>query len=55
MKIVEAKEVFERLDAQTCIGLMREALIALEMGTASQSIRALTKLPHGETFGFMPA
>lgn len=55
MKIVEAKEVFERLDMETCIGLMREAFTALETGKASQSIRALTTLPHGEVFGFMPA
>lgn len=55
MKIVEAKEVFERLDMNTCIGLMREAFEALESGRASQSLRALTKLPHGEVFGFMPA
>ena len=55
MKIVEAKEVFEKLDMKTCIGLMREAFEALESGRASQSIRALTKLPHGEVFGFMPA
>ena len=55
MRIVEEKEVFERLDMQTCIGLMREAFMALESGKAMQTVRTLTRLPHGEVFGFMPA
>lgn len=55
MRIVEEKEVFERLDMKTCIGLMREAFTALESGKAMQTVRTLTRLPHGEVFGFMPA
>lgn len=55
MKIVEAKEVFERLDMRTCIGLMREALKGLAEGTAFQPLRSIHVLPQGEKFGFMPA
>ena len=55
MKIVEAKEVFEKLTMETCIGLMREAFCALETGEAMQPMRSIARLPHGESFGFMPA
>ena len=55
MKIVEAKEVFERLDMKTCIGLMREALKGLASGSAYQPLRSIHVLPGGEKFGFMPA
>lgn len=55
MKIVERDEVFQRLDMKTCIGLMREALMALETGKAMQPMRSICKLPQGESFGFMPA
>lgn len=55
MKIVEAAEARERLDMKTCIGLMREAFIALEDGTAMQPLRSVNTIPHGNSFGFMPA
>lgn len=55
MKIVEAAEARERLDMETCIGLMREAFIALENGTAMQPLRSVNVIPHGNSFGFMPA
>ncbi|MBQ6622373.1 MAG: ornithine cyclodeaminase family protein [Mogibacterium sp.] len=55
MRIVEYDEVVARLDMETCIGLMKEAFMALESGKASQSVRTLTFLPQGEIFGFMPA
>lgn len=55
MKIVEANEVMQRLTMPVCIQLMREALTALETGKAVQPVRAITKLPQGEAFGFMPA
>lgn len=55
MKIVEAREVHERLTMPQCIQLMREAFVLLETGKAVQPIRALTKFPQGEVFGFMPA
>lgn len=55
MKIIEAAEAREKLDTATCIGLMREAFIALESGTAMQPLRSVNKIPHGNSFGFMPA
>ena len=55
MKIIEAQEARERLDMATCIGLMREAFTALENGTAMQPLRRVNTIPHGNSFGFMPA
>jgi ornithine cyclodeaminase len=55
MKIVEAKEAREKLDMATCINLMREAFTALEDGTAMQPMRSVNPIPHGNSFGFMPA
>ncbi len=55
MKIVEAAEARERLDMPTCIDLMRQAFVALENGTAMQPLRCVNTIPHGNSFGFMPA
>lgn len=55
MKIIEAAEARERLDMKTCIELMRKAFIALEDGTAMQPLRSVNVIPHGNSFGFMPA
>ncbi len=55
MKIVERAEVFEKLDMQSCIRLMADALKDLSAGKAAQPLRAMYKLPGNETFGFMPA
>lgn len=55
MKIVEKEEVFARLTMPVCIELMREAFRLLETGAAQQPVRAMTKFPQGEVFGFMPA
>lgn len=55
MIIVEAKEVLERLDMKTAIGLMRDALRDLSAGKALQPLRSIHVLPQGEKFGFMPA
>ena len=55
MKIIEAAEARERLDMPTCVKLMREAFTMLEDGTASQPMRSVNALPHGNSFGFMPA
>ncbi len=55
MKIVEAKEARERLDTNTCLKLMREAFVSLENGTAMQPLRSVNTIPHGNSFGFMPA
>lgn len=55
MKIIEAAQAREKLDMKTCIGLMREAFVALEDGTAMQPLRSVNVIPHGNSFGFMPA
>ncbi len=55
MIIVEAKEARERLTMEKTIGLMREALTLLEDGTAFQPPRTVLTIPHGNSFGFMPA
>lgn len=55
MRIVEAKEVRERLTMPVCIELMRQAFRDLESGKASQPLRSIVKLPGGDPFGFMPA
>ena len=55
MKIIEAAEARERLDMLTCVKLMREAFTMLEDGTVSQPMRSVNALPHGNSFGFMPA
>lgn len=55
IKIVEAKEVYEKLDVQTCMDLMKEALVGLEKETMLQPLRSVHKLPHENKFGFMPA
>jgi len=55
MKIIEAAEVFEKLTMEKCIELMRTALADLESGKAMQPLRSVNKLPHDNSFGFMPA
>lgn len=55
MKIVEAKEVFERLTMDRCIDLMAQAMVDLEEGRALMPLRAITGLPHGNVLGYMPA
>jgi ornithine cyclodeaminase/alanine dehydrogenase-like protein (mu-crystallin family) len=55
MRIVEAAEARERLTMDVCIPLMREALVALESGQATQPPRSICALPHDRSFGFMPA
>lgn len=55
MKIIESDAVRARLTADVAIGLMREALMKLESGTAVQPLRSVNMMPGGNAFGFMPA
>jgi len=55
MRIIEADEVRERLTPDITIGLMREALKQLELGTAQQPLRSVHFMPGNNAFGFMPA
>lgn len=55
MKIIEEKEVLERLSMAECMKLMRTALMDLESGKGMQPMRNVIRLPKGNLFGFMPA
>ena len=55
MKIIEAPEVFQKLTMKKCMELMRSALADLETGKAMQPLRSVNRLPHDNSFGFMPA
>ena len=55
MKIIEATEVFEKLTMAKCMDLMKTALIDLELGKSMQPLRSVNRLPHDNSFGFMPA
>lgn len=55
MKIIEEKEVLERLSMAKCMELMKTALMDLETGKGMQPMRNVIHLPHGNLFGFMPA
>ncbi|HEV2817979.1 MAG TPA: ornithine cyclodeaminase family protein [Allosphingosinicella sp.] len=50
---VSAEEVERLLPYQTCIPLMREAMIALSQGRTRQLLRQILDLPEGRAFGAM--
>ncbi|MBA4752822.1 MAG: ornithine cyclodeaminase family protein [Sphingopyxis sp.] len=54
MRFIDAAEVRARLDHRTCIGLMREAMIALSEGRSRQLLRGIIDLDGGDMFGVMP-
>lgn len=54
MRVIGAGEVAERLDHKSCIGLMREAMIALSEGRTQQLLRSIIDLGEGDLFGLMP-
>ena len=54
MIVIDAEEVRRRLDHRTCIGLMREAMIALSTGRSKQLLRGIIDLERGNAFGVMP-
>jgi ornithine cyclodeaminase len=51
---VSAEEVERRLTYETCIPLMREAMIALSQGRTRQLLRGIVDLEDGNAFGVMP-
>jgi ornithine cyclodeaminase/alanine dehydrogenase-like protein (mu-crystallin family) len=53
MIFVSAKEVARLLPYETCIPLMREAMIALSQGRTRQLLRSILDLPEGRAFGSM--
>jgi len=51
---ISAEEVERRLPYETCIPLMRAAMIALSQGRTKQLLRQILDLPEGRAFGTMP-
>lgn len=51
---VSAEEVARLLPYESCIPLMREAMIALSEGRTRQLLRNILDLPAGRAFGVMP-
>ena len=54
IRFIDATEVRERLDHQTCIDLMRHAMVALAEGRSRQLLRGIIDLDGGDLFGVMP-
>ncbi|MGE0180010.1 MAG: ornithine cyclodeaminase family protein, partial [Sphingomonas sp.] len=54
MKVIGAEEVARRLTYETCIPLVREAMIALSQGRTKQTLRQIVDLGGGNAFGVMP-
>jgi len=54
MIVIGESEVRRRLDHATCIGLMRDAMIALSRGRTRQLLRGIVDLGGGDQFGVMP-
>lgn len=55
MRVIDGSQVEQKLDMSTCIGLMRDVLIALSDGTGKQMIRPVLPLCDGNLLGMMPA
>lgn len=54
MIIIGREDVARHLDYPTCIGLVREAMIALAGGETRQLLRSILDLEGGDAFGVMP-
>ncbi|MEO5866784.1 MAG: ornithine cyclodeaminase family protein [Sphingomonas sp.] len=54
MIVIGASEVARELDHAGCIGLMRDAMIALSQGRTQQLLRGIIDLGDGNLFGVMP-
>lgn len=54
MQIISGPEVASRLDYQTCIPIVREAMRQLSAEGRAQPLREVTKLGEGKFFGVMP-
>jgi ornithine cyclodeaminase len=54
MIVIGTEEVARLLDHRTCIGLMRDAMIALSQGRTRQLLRGIIDLGGGDAFGVMP-
>lgn len=54
MIVIGREDVARHLDYATCIGLVREAMIALAGGETRQLLRSILDLEGGDAFGVMP-
>jgi ornithine cyclodeaminase len=52
--VISGREVADNLSYETCIPLMREAMIALSGGATKQLLRSIIDLAEGRLFGIMP-
>ncbi len=54
MRFIDREEVARRLTYETCIPLMRSAMIAFSKGETKQLLRSIITLSDGRFFGVMP-
>jgi len=54
MRFIDREEVARRLTYETCIPIVRRAMIALARGQTKQLLRSLIPLSEGRIFGIMP-
>lgn len=54
MRFIDREEVARRLTYETCISIVREAMIAFSRGETKQLLRSIIPLSEGRFFGIMP-
>jgi ornithine cyclodeaminase len=54
MRFIDREEVARRLTYETCIPLVRDAMIAFSAGETRQLLRSIIPLADGHLFGIMP-
>jgi len=54
MRFIDREEVSRRLTYETCIPLVRDAMIAFSRGKTKQLLRSIIPLSEGRFFGIMP-
>lgn len=54
LKYISGREVFEKLDMKTCIGLMKDLFAALSDKKAENKLRSVLPIDSGKLMGIMP-
>jgi ornithine cyclodeaminase/alanine dehydrogenase-like protein (mu-crystallin family) len=54
MRFIDREEIARRLTYETCIPIVREAMIAFSRGETRQLLRSIIPLAEGRMFGVMP-
>jgi ornithine cyclodeaminase len=54
MRFIDREEVARRLTYETCIPIVRDAMIAFSRGETKQLLRSIIPLSEGRLFGIMP-